>query len=735
MPKTYGESRMLITFFFALLGVALMRLFFFNDAETSAFENFVRGQSGLNLAAMLASSVFWKALAGFALGGTGGFFLARELPSTPESDLIARRAAIFLAVVIIYIPAMSAGFIWDDDQEITANTSLQNFHGLAEVWGGTKSADYFPLKTTMLWLEYRFWGLSPQGYHVVNILLHGIDALLVGLVLERLLIPGAWLAALFFAVHPVHVESVAWIAERKNTLSLFFYLLSLLAYFNFERTSRARSYVNALLCFLAALLCKTHVVVLPFVLLLCAWWQHGFAGMRRDPVEDENERRMLKMTNAVVGVVGIVAGIAAAIYLSWLNKRFHANPNDEIVVATNMFREGSLPPLFWVLAAICIGSGIVGLAEGVFAQRLNRHLVRTLAFFQIAVLLGVVTVWFQYGRAIGTEVIPIGEFPRRLANAGGTVWWYLTKAIAPINLIEIYPKWSIGPTSFVDFVPDITLVLLVVVLWWSQRIWGKGPLFAMLYFIVTLLPVMGFLKMSYMRLTLVADHFQYLSDISIIALFCAAGVELYRRCFEPWRPVLIGACALLLTTFCAYSWERAGVNQGEQTLWTDTLKKNWDSWQAHNHLGAVLYMQGKYDEAMEHFRLAVKMKPENPESHNNLGLTYAIHGDFPRAIAEYRRAIEIKDDPAMRLNLANALLQTKRYDEAIEQFRTSLQMNPNNPGAHCSLGYALAQTGQLDEAIKEFQEALKIAPDMQIARANLQMTLRKKAQQESGGSR
>src|SRR2546425_6338683 len=148
-----------------------------------------------------------------------------------------------------------------------------------------------------------------------------------------------------------------------------------------------------------------------------------------------------------------------------MTQKFNANPHDEYVVSTNMFVSGSLPPLFWVLAAICVGSGVVGLAEGVFGQRLNRHLIRALAFFQIAVLLGVVTVWFQYGRAIGTEEIPIGDFPRRLASAGMTVWWYLGKALAPLNLMEIYPKWPTESVSAVEFVPGLLLVALFVFLW------------------------------------------------------------------------------------------------------------------------------------------------------------------------------------------------------------------------------------------------------------------------------
>ncbi|MGZ5508301.1 MAG: tetratricopeptide repeat protein, partial [Limisphaerales bacterium] len=180
-----------------------------------------------------------------------------------------------VAVMLLYLPTFRAGFIWDDDVMLTDNPLVKGgWRGLLNIWCSTKLVDYFPLTSTSLWLEWHLWGTSPAGYHVTNIVLHAISALLLWRVLLALKIPGAWLAAALFAVHPVCVASVAWIAERKNTLSMVFYLLSILWFLRFEETGRKKLYWFSLGAFVLALVSKTSVVILPFVLLLCVWWKN-----------------------------------------------------------------------------------------------------------------------------------------------------------------------------------------------------------------------------------------------------------------------------------------------------------------------------------------------------------------------------------------------------------------------------------------------------------------------------
>ncbi|MES0350549.1 MAG: glycosyltransferase family 39 protein, partial [Desulfobacteria bacterium] len=199
----------------------------------------------------------------------------------PDNDIkMSSRKLILSACIILvitsvaYIPAMRGGFVWDDDSFVL-NPIIKAGDGLYRFWFSTEPPDYFPLTSTTLWLEWRLWGENALGYHVVNVLLHVISSILIWLVLKRLKVPGAWLAGLIFAVHPVNVEAVAWITQRKSTLPLLFYFLSILLYLKFENTERYWMFALSLGSFLLALLSKTSVIMQPFVLLGCALWQRG----------------------------------------------------------------------------------------------------------------------------------------------------------------------------------------------------------------------------------------------------------------------------------------------------------------------------------------------------------------------------------------------------------------------------------------------------------------------------
>ena len=736
----WEPARLLLAGIGGLLALAISCCFL-NDYDGDQFVMFLQGQTGFD--GMWSSALFWKLAFGFTLGAAGGYFIFLEIPLSQlkKANALALAVALFLIPVVIYIPAMSAGFLWDDDQEISANPSLRhtppdaahpnvfrtNWYGLWEIWTGgitnekdenanrirdgkpeapfairllrpplcwiegkiwggkegyrfraNPSADYFPLKTTMLWVEYQLWGhdydqlhrpypIAPP-FHIMNILMHALDGLMLWMVLRQLKVPGAWLGSLLFAVHPVHAESVAWIAERKNTLSLFFCLLSVSEWLRFEQSDKRKHYVWALALFVAALLCKTHVVVFPAVLALMRWWQTGNIPL--------------------------------------------ATPALELYKA-----------------------GIKG--EPVSWDSVKRDFYTFAPFFAIALLLAWVTVWFQNDRAIGGEVIPIGDWPSRIAGAGVVIWSYLAKAILPIHLNTIYANtvwlwWPLkDPQAWmfltVALVPMTFLMLLAVRELYPTRDprASRTPFFVFAYFVGTLFPVLGLFTMSYMRLTLQADHFQYFSDIAIVALAGACIAWLYEKAEAAWRPVLVSSCVIVIFCFSAYSWERAGVHLSEKTLWTACLKKNEASWQAHNHIGAVLYGEQKFEEAAPHFARAVELKPENPEVHNNLGLVLWRYGHREEALAQYREAVRIKGEVVMlRSNLAGALMEMKRFDEAIEQFVFMIKETPNDPGMHANLGIAYAQTKRLAEAKQEFEIAMKLDPNNPSLKQNYDILVR-----------
>ncbi|MBK9062987.1 MAG: tetratricopeptide repeat protein [Acidobacteria bacterium] len=221
----------------------------------------------------------------------------------PKKALLALGSLLVLATLAAYVPALKAGFVWNDDTYVTENPTLDGLAGLHLIWTDTKANEqYYPMVFTSYWIEKRLWGLAPLGYHLVNVLLHAANALLLWILLARLGLPGPGWAAALFALHPMCVESVAWVAERKNTLSLFLSLLAMLAYLS-SREAKERK-TGGFFLFVLALFAKTTAVVVPAVLLVLVWWKRGeIRGKDAGPL-----------------VPWFAAGIALAAHTAWLER-------------------------------------------------------------------------------------------------------------------------------------------------------------------------------------------------------------------------------------------------------------------------------------------------------------------------------------------------------------------------------------------------------------------------------
>jgi tetratricopeptide (TPR) repeat protein len=544
-----------------------------------------------------------------------------------------------LVTFAAYTPVWHAGFIWDDDRHVTDNRIVKASDGLYRTWFTTEPADYYPLTWTLWWLEWRLWGDGALGYHIVNVLLHALNAALVWLILQRLKIPGAWLAALVFAIHPVNVATVAWVSEQKNTLSMLFYAVAILLYLRFDEENRWprsergwRWYGLSLATFLLALFSKSAVVMLPVVLLGCVWWRRG--------------RVRLK------------------------------------------------------------------------------DLRHSLPFFVLSLVLGLVTIWFQHNRALKGGVVRTVSFLFRLAAAGWGPWFYLDKALLPVNLSVIYPKWEINASLWVSYLPGMLLVGCVTLFWWKRQTWGRPLLFALGYFVTMFFPVLGFFDQGYYAYSLVADHWQYYSIIGIIALMVAAGVTLCRDTGSLRRRIGTVTGAVVLVALGTSAWIRASVYGDAETLWRDTLAKNPNAWVAHDNLGSALLQAGRLPEAIRHYEQALQIKPDYAEAHNNLGIALKDQGKVPEAIAHYKQALRIKpDDAEAHYNLGNAFLQEGKSEEAIGHFEQALRIKPDYAKAHYKLGVGLEQVGRLQEALGHYEEAVRIKPDFtqaQNALARLQ---------------
>jgi protein O-mannosyl-transferase len=528
---------------------------------------------------------------------------------------------IVLAIFIAYLPALSGGFVWDDDAYVTQNPLLTAHDGLRRIWFSLYTqSQYFPLVYTTLRFEYGLWGLHPLGYHIVNVLLHSANALLVWLVLRRLALPGAWLAAAIFALHPVQVETVAWITELKNTESTFFYLLTLLAWMEFATTNSWRFYALTFLLYALALFSKTTACTLPGVMLLVLWLKH-------EPV---NRQRWIQL------VPFLVAGLA----MGWLS-------------------------IWW-----------------------EKHMGDYQARYDLSFSL-----------------------PERLLIATHAVWFYAGKLIWPVDLTFSYPRWDINPGYPGQYLWAIGCALVAGFLWLGRQALGRRPVAAVAFFVVVLSPLLGFIPLFTFNYTFVADHYQYLACVGLIAWF--AGAATYFS--EKWRinPGARYASALILLLMLGtLTWRQAGAYQNLETLWRDTLAKNPACWMAHTNLGWLLTAQGNLTEAEWHYREAIRLKPDNEDAHYDYGNMLMKAGRGEEAVAQYRQALQLNPkDPEVWNNLGVVLYQGHRTAEAVACFQEALRYRPDFSDAHFNLGNALFVEHKLDAAVAEYQEALRLKPD------------------------
>lgn len=574
-------------------------------------------------------------------------------------------AALIVATVVAYQPAWHGGVLWDDAQHLTP-PELRDAAGLSRIWTDVVATpQYYPIVHSAFWLMHRFWGDATIGYHLVNIVLHACSAWLVFVILKRLRIPGAMLAATIFALHPVQVESVAWMTELKNVLSGVLYLLAALAYLTFDETRRPRAYVVALLLFACALLSKSVTATLPAALLVVFWWQRGRLDWRRD-----------------------------------------------------------IRPLVPFIA--------LGAASGLFTVWVER------------VVIGASGAEYQY------------TLIERSLIASRAIWFYLTTLAWPSNLTFIYPRWTISQGD-VSLYVYLAGVIAVTVGLWLIRQRTRAPLAAWLFFCGTLFPALGFFNVYPFRYSFVADHFQYLASLGLIALASAGAATLLMR-VPVSRRAIAGAAAVVTigVALGAMTHAQSRDYRDADALYTATIVRNPACWMAHNNLGELILNRpgGDLKEAARHFNEALRLKPDHALAHNNLGVIAQREGRFADALVEHQAAAAFQQiypeahynlgidlqalgrvedakreyEEALRqnrayeharYNLGMLLQQTGQVDQALDQLTTAVRANPNSAEARVALGMALQRLRRTDEAIAQYREALKLKPDASDARNNL----------------
>jgi tetratricopeptide (TPR) repeat protein len=570
-------------------------------------------------------------------------------------------AAIVAATAVAYVPAMRGAFVWDDDQHVVQSDQLGSLRGLARIWfvPGT-IPQYYPLVHTTFWIESRLWGLHPFGYHLVNVLLHATVALLFCGLLRRLNVPGAWFAGAIFALHPVHVESVAWVSERKNVLSGLFYLLAIRSYLRYappeeERPEGLRHYIASALLFLCALLAKTVTATLPVALLLIRWWKRGRI-TRRD-------------------ILPLVPFFAMGIILSgvtvWM-ERHHVGA------------EGAAWDLSAVQRLIIAGRALFFyLSKLIFPARLTFIYPRwpipaSLAYlaYPIAACIGIAILWLSR-RRIGRGVVTAALF-------------FVATLVPALGFFNVFPmRYSFVADHF-QYLASLGPIALVGAL--IARV-GRGQ---------------GTDRASVRTAGLLraATGCAFLV-LPATVTWVHAGV--FRNAETLWRDTIAkNPGSWMAQHNLGLVYENEGRLDSAVAQYRRAIAIEASLETSHYNLATLLVKQGKLDEGQKEFEEALRIRPDYVDAWNNLGNVFHSRGDLAGSVIRYRRALACDAGylPA-RKNLAYALGELGRAREAIAEYREAARLSEDDVSVLNNLAWLLVTAP--NPADRNAGEALRLS--------------------------
>jgi protein O-mannosyl-transferase len=594
---------------------------------------------------------------------------SRPVPPARKWRAALLGALLFTLIFLVYVPAVRGGFTWDDDAYVTNNMTLRSASGLARIWGQlTATPQYYPLVFTSFWLEYHLWGLNPLGYHIVNVLLHTLAAMLLWRVLVRLQVPGAWLASAIFALHPVAVESVAWVTERKNVLSAVFYFAAALAYLRWqERDTSDRgtnaSYFLSLTLFICALFSKTVTASLPAALLLMMWWKRGrVAGRDVWPL-----------------VPFFVAGAALALVTAWL-ERTHV---------------GASGP-DWALSV------------------LDRCLIAGRA------------LWFYAGKLLWPANLTF-IYPRWQVDPG--VWWQwlfpLTAAVMVTILWSLRERIGRGPLAAVLFFAGTLFPALGFANVYPMRYSFVADHFQYL-------ASAGLIALAAAGLTKVFRPMPFAAILLplLLAVLTWKQSAIYADTKTLWQDTLAkNPASWMAHNNLGTVLESEGQVEGAIGHYEEAIRLKPTHAEAHNNLGNAIYKKGRAEDAIREYREAIRLKPGYATAYSNLGTALGARGRDDEALEQFLTAIRFNPfDGLTHYNFGIVLFKKHRVDDAISELQQAVRLLPEYAGARINLGIALGSSGRLDEAIAQFQEAVRLKPDFPQARGDLGTALLAKGQ-------
>jgi tetratricopeptide (TPR) repeat protein len=633
-----------------------------------------------------------------------------DRPNTPprwRSNPWWTVAALFAVTFAVYWPSLNGGVVWDDDAHVT-RPGLQSLGGLWRIWTDLHATQqYYPLLHSAFWVEHTLWGDATFGYHLTNILLHATSASLLVLVLKRLDVPGARLAGLIFAVHPVCVESVAWISEQKNTLSLVFYLLSTLAYLRFDRMrgqpAAARAYGLASALFVLALLTKSVTSTLPAALLVILWWQRGRISWRQDV------KPLLPW---------FVLAVSSGALTSWIERTIGGAQGGEfdLTLVQRCLLAGR--NLWFYLGKIVWPTNLVLIYP---RWNVRSESAGWILYFAAAILV-TVALWLMRSRSrgplaawllfVGTLFPALGFF-----NVYPFIFSFVADHFQYHAMLGIIAAVAAGAAGLLERV--------------SQAAQATG--WAVVATLVTGLALLSngncgnFTDQhALFEATLEQNPGCWLAHDSLGLWYKDRGDAV--RAMEHFQEAIrLRNDYPQAHNNLGLSYEDRGEMDKAIAEFREALRFNKDLVEAHNNLGSALGEQpGHMDEAAAEFQEAVRLQPEYAGAHDNLGsVLLKMPGRLNDAIAQYREAVRLDPGAAdAHAHLGYALSGLPdQANEAIGQYEESIRLNPGDGQVRNNLGLALIAQGRSSEAVSQFEEALRLMPNFAEIRLNLAIAL------------
>jgi protein O-mannosyl-transferase len=599
---------------------------------------------------------------------------------------------IYVLTILAYVPAMTGGFVFDDDAYVSQNPLLHDLPGLARIWADPRSTpQYYPLVYTTFWIEQHVWGLDPLGYHTVNVLLHATVAVMLWTALSRLGVPGAWLAAAIFALHPVHVESVAWITERKNVLSGVFYLASILTYMRFaglgSDTGGRRQwgfYLCSLVLFACALLSKTATCPLPVVLLLLVWWK----------------RPSLRLREVLPIVPMLMMALVAGLTTAWLEKH-HVGAQGETWSEPLLNR--------------CL---IAGRALWFYAGKLVWP--TPLAFVYPRWQIDSREVWqYAYPLAALALAVMLWLLRRRIGKGPLVAALFFGISLGPVlGFIGIfYMRYSYVADHFqyLASIGPITLLAAMITTLPGSRS-GRGALSAAT-------PGPGKEAAGAAGACTPAMVCSAVLLVTLAALTWRQG-RVYKDLDTLWRDTLAKNpdCWMAHNNLGTELAKAGRVEEAEEHV-REALRLS-PRYEVHQNLAGLLTQRGKSSEAIGQYREAIRLNPQAPDAYHGLARALLQSGDVEGAVNSARAAVTLAPQGVDGHNALGVALQQKGdLPAAVAEFAEAARLAQVAPEPHLNLGRLLIKLGRIPEGLQAYDRALELAPDSADARIAIAWTL------------